>query len=154
MSFAEAAPGPVLLRELVDAGYDVSAGVLNALDSDEDTGRELGLMMAVEAPFSPVSDEAHAENLLLIDGADVVVVTAVPLSHGNERNIAAALQAAAAGKPVWADAAILREDLCGAASALEPAGARLFRSTSAARRAGRVAAAFRLTPTRSRLAPR
>ena len=51
------------MRELVDAGYEVSAGVLNALDTDEETGRELGLQMAVEAPFSPVGDEAHAENL-------------------------------------------------------------------------------------------
>ena len=52
--------GAGLMRELVDAGYDVSAGVLNALDTDEETGSELGLSMAVEAPFSPVGDEAHA----------------------------------------------------------------------------------------------
>ena len=37
------APAPGLMRELVDAGYDVTAGVLNALDTDEETGRELGL---------------------------------------------------------------------------------------------------------------
>ena len=30
--------GAGLMRELVDAGYDVSAGVLNALDTDEETG--------------------------------------------------------------------------------------------------------------------
>lgn len=118
--------GSGLLRELVDAGYDVSAGVLNALDSDEDTGRELGLPMAVEAPFSPVGDEAHAENLALIDGADLVVVTAVPVSHGNERNIAAALQAAAAGKPVWAAAAVRGEDFTGVTAGLEAAGVRLY----------------------------
>ena len=45
--------GSSLMRELTDRGYEVSAGVLNALDSDEVTGRELGLSMAVEAPFSP-----------------------------------------------------------------------------------------------------
>ena len=55
--------GAGLMRELVDAGYEVTAGVLNALDTDEETGRDLGLQMAVEAPFSPVGDEAHAENL-------------------------------------------------------------------------------------------
>ena len=43
------------MRELVDAGYEVTAGVLNALDTDEETGRELGLQMTVEAPFSPVA---------------------------------------------------------------------------------------------------
>ena len=57
--------GAGMMRELVDAGYEVTAGVLNALDTDEETGRELGLHMAVEAPFSPVGDEAHAENLEL-----------------------------------------------------------------------------------------
>ena len=70
--------GAGLMRELVDAGYEVSAGVLNALDTDEETGRELGLQMAVEAPFSPVSDEAHAENLRLAAQADLVLLAAVP----------------------------------------------------------------------------
>jgi len=105
--------GSGLMRELVDAGYDVSAGVLNALDTDEETGRELGLSMAVEAPFSPVGDEAYAENLALMRGADVVIVTAVPVSHGNERNIVAAMEAAAAGKPVWAAAGVLDADFTG-----------------------------------------
>ena len=54
------------MRGLADAGYEVSAGVLNALDTDEETGRELGLQMAVEAAFATVGDEAHAENLELI----------------------------------------------------------------------------------------
>ena len=45
--------GAGMMRELADAGYEVTAGVLNALDTDEETGRELGLEMAVEAPFSP-----------------------------------------------------------------------------------------------------
>ena len=97
--------GAGLMRELVDAGYDVSAGVLNALDTDEETGSELGLPMAVEAPFSPVGDEAHAENLELMRAADLVMLAAVPVSHGNARNIEAVLEAAAAGTPVWAAAA-------------------------------------------------
>jgi iron complex transport system ATP-binding protein len=121
--------GSGLLRELVDAGYDVSAGVLNALDSDEDTGRELGLPMAVEAPFSPVGDEAHAENLALIEAADLVVITAVPVSHGNERNITAALHAAAAGKPVYAAAGLPDVDFTGVTRALEGAGIRLYADT-------------------------
>ncbi len=64
--------GAGMMRELVDAGYEVTAGVLNALDTDEETGSELGLHMAVEAPFSPVGDEAHAENLELMRAADLV----------------------------------------------------------------------------------
>ena len=64
--------------------------MLNALDSDEETGRELGLQMAVEAPFSPVGDEAHAENLRLAAHADLVLLAAVPIGHGNVRNLEAA----------------------------------------------------------------
>ena len=118
--------GSGLMRELVDAGYDVSAGVLNALDTDEATGQELGLPMAVEAPFSPVGDEAHGENLALMRAADLVIVTAVPVSHGNARNIAAAVEAASTGTPVWAARGVLDGDFAGVTGELDPAGARYF----------------------------
>ncbi len=75
--------------------------MLNALDSDEVTGRELGLSMAVEAPFSPVGDDAHAENLRLIAAADLVVLADVPLGHGNVRNLDAVRGALERGAPVW-----------------------------------------------------
>ncbi len=118
--------GSGLMRDLVDAGYDVSAGVLNALDTDEETGRELGLPMAVEAPFSPIGDETHRENLALIDAAEVVVVAAVPVSHGNERNLVAALQAAAAGKPVWVASGIFDSDFTGMTASLATAGVQFY----------------------------
>jgi iron complex transport system ATP-binding protein len=117
------------MRKVVDAGYDVSAGVLNALDTDEETGRGLGLRMAVEAPFSPIGDDAHRENLKLIADADVVVVAAVPVSHGNERNIVAAVQAADAGKSVYAAAGLADGDLTGATAGLAAAGARFYDPT-------------------------
>jgi iron complex transport system ATP-binding protein len=123
--------GSGLMRELVDAGYDVSAGVLNALDTDEETGRELGLSMAVEAPFSPVGDEAYAENVALMGGADMVIVTAVPVSHGNERNILAAVEAAAAGKPVWAAEGVRDADFTGITARLDGAGARFYADADA-----------------------
>jgi iron complex transport system ATP-binding protein len=123
--------GSGLMRDLVDAGYDVSAGVLNALDTDEETGRELRLSMAVEAPFSPVSDEAYAENLALMRGADVVIVTAVPVSHGNERNIVAAMEAAATGKPVWAAAGVLDTDFTGITARLDGVGAQFYADADA-----------------------
>src|SRR5450759_2528488 len=118
--------GAGLMRELVDAGYDVSAGVLNALDTDEETGSELGLSMAVEAPFSPVGDEAHAQNLELMRSADLVMLAAVPVSHGNARNIKAVLEVAAAGTPVWAVRGVLDDDFTGVTSELEPAGVEFF----------------------------
>ncbi len=118
--------GAGLLRELVDAGYEVTAGVLNALDTDEETGRDLGLRMAVEAPFSPVSDEAHADNLELMRAADLILVSAVPISTGNARNVQAALELAASGTPVWADAAVMEQDFDGVTAGLAAAGVRLF----------------------------
>ena len=118
--------GAGMMRELVDAGYEVTAGVLNALDTDEETGRELGLHMAVEAPFSPVGDEAHAENLELMRAADLVVVSAVPVSHGNARNIEAAREALAAGIPVWADDGVRANDFAGAVGGLADDGAQFF----------------------------
>ena len=118
--------GAGLMRELVDAGYEVSAGVLNALDTDEETGRELGLSMAVEAPFSPVGDEAHAENLELMRTADLVVVSAVPVSHGNARNVEAARQALLAGTPVWVDEGVRASDLAGVVDGLADDGAQFF----------------------------
>jgi iron complex transport system ATP-binding protein len=118
--------GAGMMRELVDAGYEVTAGVLNALDTDEETGSELGLHMAVEAPFSPVGDEAHAENLELMRAADLVVVSAVPISHGNARNVEAARAALAAGVPVWADDGLRANDFAGAVDGLAADGAQFF----------------------------
>lgn len=118
--------GSGLMRELVDAGYDVSAGVLNALDTDEVTGRELGLQMVVEAPFSPVGEDAYSENLALMRAADLVMVAAVPVSHGNARNIEAVLEALAGGTPVWAHSGVLEGDFSGVTTGLGAAGATLF----------------------------
>jgi iron complex transport system ATP-binding protein len=115
--------GSTLLRELADRGYQVSAGALNALDSDEVTGRELGLPMAVEAPFSPIGDEAHAENLRLMAEADLVILTDVPLGHGNVRNIEAVRAALERGATVWALDGVLASDHTGAAVSLRDTAA-------------------------------
>ena len=79
-----------------------------------------------QAPFSPVGEEAHAENLELLRRADLVVVSAVPVSHGNERNIAAAREALAAGIPVWADEGVHANDFTGAVEGLAQDGAQFF----------------------------
>jgi iron complex transport system ATP-binding protein len=110
--------GSDLMRDLVDRGYEVSAGVLNALDSDEVTGRELGLPMAVEAPFTPITDEAHAENLALVEQADTVILTDVPIGRGNERNIEAVRAALSRGARVLALEAVLTNDFSGTVGGL------------------------------------
>jgi len=78
----------------------VSAGVVNIEDSDQIEAERLGIERVEEAPFSPVSDEAHARNRDLAQRADAVVVTAIPVGHGNLRNLEAAEAARRAGKRV------------------------------------------------------
>jgi len=123
--------GATVLRRLVELGYQVSAGVLNALDSDEVTGRELALPMAVEAPFSPIGDEAHSQNLALVADADLVVVTDVPLGHGNERNLDAVKGALGTGVPVWVCEGLVSDDQTGAAASLRDTAARFFPDSQA-----------------------
>ena len=89
------------MRELTDMGFLVSAGVVNAMDTDEVTGRDLGLPIAAEAPFTPITNEAFDENMELITKADVVILTEVPIGTGNFRNINALERASAMGKNVW-----------------------------------------------------
>ena len=118
--------GSGLLRELVDAGYEVSAGVLNALDGDEVAGRELGLQMVVAAPFAPIGDAEHAANLELARTADLVILTAVPIGNGNARNIAAVRTTLAAGQQVWIAEGVMHNDFAGVTADLDTAGGRLF----------------------------
>lgn len=93
--------GSFLMRELTEAGFEVTAGVVNALDTDEVTGRELGLEMAVEAPFTSISEESFRKNTELIKRADLVILTDVPFGKGNFKNLQAFQWAAKRGKKVW-----------------------------------------------------
>jgi cobalamin transport system ATP-binding protein len=121
-----AGSGSFLMRELSERGYAVSAGAINALDADEATGRELGLPLAVEAPFCGVSEEAYADNLALIERADLVVVTEVPIGPANARNLDAVRHALELGKPVWVVAGLAARDFSGGIARLDLPGAREF----------------------------
>jgi len=133
-----AGTGEPLMRALLAAGYRVSAGVLNVEDSDQVAAQALGLERVEEAPFSPISEEAHARHLALAGAADAVVVTAVPYGHGNLRNLEAALAAAGAGRPVYLldQPALAERDFTGGKAAalhqqLLAAGARVAESEAA-----------------------
>jgi len=92
--------GPVL-NDLLDAGYSPSAGVVNVLDSDFETARDLRIPVISEIPFSQISDDSHAENIELVESAKYVIVTDFPVGPGNLRNIEAALHAIERGKTVF-----------------------------------------------------
>ena len=88
------------MKILTDQGYFVTAGVLNLLDTDQETAQLLGVPTANEAPFSPITDEAHKANLRIISKAHVLVVTPTQFGSGNLRNLDAAESAMEKGIPI------------------------------------------------------
>ncbi len=96
-----AGTGSMLMKILTDEGYRVTAGVLNSLDTDLETAQLLEVEVALEAPFSPITDVAHATNLEMIGKADAVIVTSIPFGHGNLRNLEAAKAALENGIPTF-----------------------------------------------------
>jgi iron complex transport system ATP-binding protein len=96
-----AGTGSTLMKILTDEGYSVTAGVLNTLDTDYDTAHLLGIPVAGEAPFSTITDRAHAANLEMINKSNVVIITSIPFGHGNVRNLEAAKVALERGIPTF-----------------------------------------------------
>lgn len=87
-------------RRLLLRGYRVSLGVLNVGDTDQKMGRTLGLTMALEEPFSPISEKAYRENQELIDRAEQIVVEKFLVGPGNLLNLQAAIAGQRRGKRV------------------------------------------------------
>ncbi len=91
--------GAQLMHCLTEHGYQVTAGVINVLDADHEAARYLNIPTISEAPFSPITQEAHQANIELIDQADIVILTNIPFGHGNLKNMEAA-SIASKGKPL------------------------------------------------------
>lgn len=94
-----AGTGSPVMKTLLDEGYRVSAGVLNLLDTDQETAQLLEIPTINEAPFSPITDEPYKANLKMISQADVLVVTPTQFGDGNLRNLVAAEIALKNGTP-------------------------------------------------------
>jgi len=92
--------GEEIMRRLNLADYTVTAGVLNAGDSDAETARALGISAVLEKPFSPVSKEALARAMPMVDSAEVIIICAVPFGTGNVQNLELAEHALSGGKRV------------------------------------------------------
>ena len=92
-----AGTGSLIMRALVDEGYEVTAGVLNMLDTDYETAELLKVPMVSEAPFSPITEESKLELLEMINKSAIVVVTSVPFGYGNLSNLEGALEAVKRG---------------------------------------------------------
>lgn len=88
-----AGTGTRLLFTLRSRGYNVTAGVLNVLDSDYDAAAQLKIKTVSEAPFSPITPESYAQALDMMRKADAIVVSDVPFGWGNLKNLQAVLEA-------------------------------------------------------------
>ena len=92
--------GASLMHTLTERGYRVTVGVVNLLDTDCEVAQHLGIPIVTEAPFSPISDKALHEVMRMIQEADVVIVSDMPVGFGNLRNLEAAKKASELDKPV------------------------------------------------------
>lgn len=93
--------GEATLRRLALCGYTLSCGVVNRGDMDAEVGSVLGVKLALEKPFSPVSSEALQQAQALAASADAVILTPVPFGTGNLANLELLNQSLSAGKPVF-----------------------------------------------------
>lgn len=96
-----AGTGTMLLKTLLDEGFNVTAGVLNMLDTDYEACDLLNIPVVTEAPFSFITERLYEENLEKIKAAGMVVVTSVPFGSGNLRNLEAAKAALRYGIPTY-----------------------------------------------------
>ncbi|MCS7300543.1 MAG: ATP-binding cassette domain-containing protein [Fimbriimonadales bacterium] len=94
--------GAPVYYALLTAGWRVSTGVLNLLDTDEEVARALHLTHITEQPFSPISDEAYQRAQAAVRTADAVIIADVPFGRGNLRNLELARWAQTRGIPVYA----------------------------------------------------
>ncbi len=94
--------GAAVYYALLAAGWHVSTGVLNLLDTDEEVARALRLTHITEQPFSPISDEVYWRAQSIARGADAIFIADVPFGRGNLRNLELALEAQSMGVPIYA----------------------------------------------------
>jgi iron complex transport system ATP-binding protein len=76
-----------VLRALVSEGFRVTAGALHMLDTDTETAEELGVPIAAEAPFAPLSPEVRERNGRLLDAARAIVVAPFWVGPSNLSNL-------------------------------------------------------------------
>jgi len=97
-----AGTGAGLLFRLRQLGFTVTAGGLNAGDTDQEAADLLNIDHPREAPFTTLSAEAVARSTALAAAADIVVITDVPFGKANLGNLDGAIDAIGSGKPVVA----------------------------------------------------
>ncbi len=79
--------GSDILQLLHAAGFTVTCGILNVLDTDYGTAMHLGLPCVAEPPFHGITPESLSGLRECLDDADAIVVTAMPIGRGNLDNL-------------------------------------------------------------------
>jgi len=82
--------GGDIMGFLLDKGFGVTTGVLNVLDSDFETAKNLKIPVVGELPFSQITNDSHKANIELIKEAKFVIITDFQIGYGNLKNIEAA----------------------------------------------------------------
>ncbi len=117
--------GEATLRRLALCGYTLSCGVINRGDMDAEVGTVLGVTLALEKPFSPISHEALQAAQALSVTADAMILTTVPFGTGNLANLDLLDRALAHGKPVFIATGIESRDYTPAREAIQRVNALL-----------------------------
>jgi iron complex transport system ATP-binding protein len=91
--------GAPVMRRLAELGYEVSAGVLHASDTDATVAERLNLARVSVPPFSSVDGQAEEDCRGLMRAADLLVVCDAPYGPGNVANLRLALEVAMSGVP-------------------------------------------------------
>jgi iron complex transport system ATP-binding protein len=92
--------GGQVFAALLESGCEVTAGVINIGDTDQEAAESLGIEYVEDAPFSPISEAATGANAEFIARADAVLIAEMPFGPGNLANLESALDAVRKGKPV------------------------------------------------------
>lgn len=92
--------GGAVFMTLLELGCEVTAGVINIGDTDQEAAESMGIEYVEEAPFSPISEAAESANREFISKADAILVADMPFGTGNAANLTSALHALESGKPI------------------------------------------------------
>ncbi len=89
-----------VFAKLARRGYGLTSGVLSVGDADQEVADALDVPYVSQQLFAGTSRESVEDHRTLVRAADVVVLTDVPVGHGNLANVEVALEAAHSGKAV------------------------------------------------------
>jgi iron complex transport system ATP-binding protein len=79
--------GSEVLHALIAAGCHVTTGVLSMSDSDYATAADLNVPCIAEPPFTPVSEASQDALATMLQNAERIVVTPMPVGQGNLVNL-------------------------------------------------------------------